>query len=146
MGLGGWSSGGGGTKLGGGTTQTGPGSAGFTYTPASNMIWGGGGGSASTPTAPPPPMRGATPPPQAQMSQQTTPSTSGSTPYGAAGETAETLQDYGTGLLDPNSPESQRWMEELREQIGRSTDASQRAAGYMGAQAGFGAGSSPEGV
>jgi len=71
-------------------------------------------------------------------------SSSGATPYGAAGETADTLQDYGTGLLDPNSPEAQRWMEELREQIGRSTEAGQRASGYMAAQAGMGAGESPE--
>ncbi len=35
-------------------------------------------------------------------------------------------------------------MEELREQIGRSTEAGQRASGYMAAQAGMGAGESPE--
>ncbi len=54
------------------------------------------------------------------------------------------MSQYGAGLLDPNSPMSQRWMEEMREQIGNQTDAAQRAAGYQAAQSGFGAGQSPE--
>lgn len=141
MGLGGWSSGGG----GGGVTPGGK--AGFTYRPAGNMIWGGGGGGgapAPPPAAAPAP-RAPTPAPQAPSpTSGGQSSTTSGTPYGAAGESAETLQDYGTGLLDPNSPESKRWMEELRENIGRSTEASQRAAGYMAAQGGVGAGASPE--
>lgn len=72
------------------------------------------------------------------------PSVPGSTPYGAAGQSAGQLADFGSGLLDPESDMSQRWMEELRENIGRSTDAGQRAAGYQAAQQGFGAGASPE--
>lgn len=126
----------GGHKLGGGSKGSGV-----------PLHLGGYNSPAPTPapqsTYAPPPMRGQTPPPQASMPQTSSP-TSGSTPYGAAGESADTLQDYGTGLLDPNSPESQRWMEELREQIGRSTEADQRASGYMAAQSGFGGGSSPE--
>jgi hypothetical protein len=47
-------------------------------------------------------------------------------------------------MLDPESDQSKRWMEQLRESIGRSTDASQRAAGYQAAQQGFGGGASPE--
>lgn len=69
---------------------------------------------------------------------------SSSTPYGAAGQSADTLSGFGTGLLDPESDESKRWMEELRENIGKSTDAGQRAAAYQAAQQGFGAGASPE--
>ena len=72
------------------------------------------------------------------------PSAPGATPYGAAGQSADTLSGFGTGLLDPESDESKRWMEELRENIGRSTEAGQRAAGYQAAQQGFGAGASPE--
>ena len=72
------------------------------------------------------------------------PSTPGATPYGAAGQSADTLADFGSGLLDPESDMSKRWMEELRENIGRSTDAGQRAAGYQAAQQGFGGGASPE--
>ena len=135
--------------LGGGTTNTS--GAGFTYRPAGNMLWGaggGGGGGSTQPAAPRAPditMRPPTPPPQVSSGGGQTSSSGGSrTPYGAAGETADTLQDYGTGMLDPNSPQSQRWMEELRENIGRSTEASQRAAGYMAAQGGVGAGASPE--
>jgi len=128
----------GGHKLGGGTTSKGSGVP---------LHLGGYNSPAPTPapqsTYAPPPMRGATPPPQASRPQTSSP-TSGSTPYGAAGESADTLQDYGTGLLDPESEESKRWMEELREYIGRSTDASQRASGYMAAQSGFGGGTSPE--
>ncbi len=69
---------------------------------------------------------------------------SSASPYGAAGESAGTLQDFGTGLLDPESDLSKRWMEQLRENIGGATDAAQRAAGYQAAQSGFGGGASPE--
>lgn len=73
-----------------------------------------------------------------------TPALPGSTPYGAAGEASSTLSEYGQGLMDPGSDLSKRWMEQLREGIGDSADASQRAAGYQAAQQGFGGGSSPE--
>lgn len=79
-----------------------------------------------------------------QIGTDPTPSRPGSTPYGAAGQSADTLSGFGTGLLDPESDMSKRWMEELRENIGRSTEAGQRAAGYQAAQQGFGAGASPE--
>lgn len=72
------------------------------------------------------------------------PRPSSATPYGSAGGSADTLADFGTGLLDPGSGMSKRWMEQLREGIGKSTDANQRAAGYQAAQQGFGAGASPE--
>ena len=127
--------------MGGGTTSKGSGVP---------LSWGQPSGNvAPPPTTAPPPRRAAPPPPPpppppAPAPQVSSPSSGSRTPYGAAGETADTLQDYGTGLLDPNSPESQRWMEELRENIGRSTEASQRAAGYMAAQGGVGAGASPE--
>lgn len=143
-GLGGWGSGGGGG--GGGVTPGGK--AGFTYKPAGNYIWGGGSGGGSTAAPPPataPAPRAPTPAPQAPSpSRGQSASSGGATPYGGAGESAETLQDFGTGLLDPESELGKRWMEQLRENIGGATDAAQRAAGYQAAQSGFGGGSSPE--
>lgn len=76
--------------------------------------------------------------------QQMTPPQQGATPYGAAGEASSTLSEYGQGLMEPGSDLSKRWMEQLREGIGASSDASQRAAGYQAAQQGFGGGASPE--
>jgi hypothetical protein len=54
------------------------------------------------------------------------------------------LAKFGSGLLDPGSDLSQRYMEELGEDIGDQTDAAERAAAYRAAQGGFGAGASPE--
>lgn len=57
---------------------------------------------------------------------------------------AQTMADFGAGLLDPNSDMSKRWMERMRNEIGSQTDAAERAAGYRAAQSGFGVGASPE--
>jgi hypothetical protein len=54
------------------------------------------------------------------------------------------LAKFGSGLLDPGSDLSQRYMEQLGEDIGGQTDAAERAAAYRAAQGGFGAGASPE--
>ena len=56
----------------------------------------------------------------------------------------DALAGYGEGFMDPDSDMSKRWMEQLRENVGESTDAAQRAAGYQAAQQGFGGGASPE--
>lgn len=64
----------------------------------------------------------------------------GGSPEGTAGY----LADYGKGLMEPGSDLSKRWMEQMREDVGKGTDAAQRAAGYQAAQSGFGSGASPE--
>lgn len=63
---------------------------------------------------------------------------------GVPEETASKLAGYGEGFLEPGSDQSKRWMENMRGEIGRGTDAAQRAAGYQAAQSGFGSGASPE--
>ena len=63
---------------------------------------------------------------------------------GAPEDTADYLADYGKGLMEPGSDLSKRWMEQMREEVGRGTDAAQRAAAYQAAQSGFGSGASPE--
>lgn len=68
----------------------------------------------------------------------------GTAPVGSPEGNAGTLTNFGSGLLDPNSDMSKRWMENLREEVGKSTDAAERAAGYRAAGAGMGSGASPE--
>jgi hypothetical protein len=63
---------------------------------------------------------------------------------GSPEDIAGTLADYGEGLMEPGSDLSQRWMEQMREDVGKGTDAAQRAAGYQAVQSGFGGGASPE--
>lgn len=68
----------------------------------------------------------------------------GGAPNSPAIQGAGALSQFGQGMMDPNSDLSQRYMEQLQENIGDQTDAQERAAAYRAAQSGFGVGASPE--
>lgn len=55
-----------------------------------------------------------------------------------------TMAGYGTEMLDPNSELSRRMQEILTGRIGEGTEAAKRMAAFQAAQAGMGAGGSPE--
>lgn len=54
------------------------------------------------------------------------------------------LEQYGAGLLDPNSEYSRRLQEALTGRIGGETEAQKRLASFEAAQSGYGTGESAE--
>lgn len=107
---------------------------------------GGISGSGRTPQQQAPRLGGVQQQPQQRLPTQQQPQQQ---PYGGGGggaaeQSASQMAKFGSGLLDPGSDLSRRYMEQLSEDIGGQTDAAERAAAYRAAQGGFGAGASPE--
>ncbi len=131
-GFGGFGGGGGGSTKGGLKMGTGGTSAGPQGTPLNTPVYAQQGQQAPRPPTPPAPQY----PQQPQMPYQPgNPAASG---------IANTMSQYGEGLLDPNSELSRRMQEVLTGRIGEESEAAKRLAAFQASQSGMGAGGSPE--